>query len=99
MSNLSLETTCRAYGAWALIASALLLSGCGESRPYADYEYSAAKRAAAFKECMAAVPAGPQTTTYNDWDEVVSECRNYADTQARRCIRHCDHQIITPTVD
>jgi hypothetical protein len=82
-----------------LTAGALLLAGCGESRPYADYEHSAAKRSEAFKECMAAVPAGPQTTTYNDWDEVVNECRAYADIQSRRCVRHCDNQLITPTVD
>ena len=26
-------------------------------------------------ECMKSLPAGPVATKYNDWDEVVSECR------------------------
>ena len=30
----------------------------------------------AFLECMKALPAGPQATKYNDWDEVVAECRH-----------------------
>ena len=31
-----------------------------------------------FNECMKALPGGPIATHYNDWDEVVKECRSYA---------------------
>jgi hypothetical protein len=31
-----------------------------------------------FKECMESLPAGPTSTKYNDWDEVVIECRKVA---------------------
>lgn len=31
-----------------------------------------------FNECMKSLPAGPISTQYNDWDDVVSECRSYA---------------------
>ncbi len=31
-----------------------------------------------FNECMKQIPNGPVVTHYNDWDEVVSECRAYA---------------------
>lgn len=28
-----------------------------------------------FKECLAGVPKGPTATKYNDWDEMIEECR------------------------
>lgn len=31
-----------------------------------------------FQQCMKALPAGPQATKYNDWDEVVSQCESAA---------------------
>lgn len=31
-----------------------------------------------FTECMKLLPGGPIATHYNDWDDVVSECRSYA---------------------
>lgn len=31
-----------------------------------------------FNECMKLLPGGPIATHYNDWDDVVSECRSYA---------------------
>ena len=31
-----------------------------------------------FNECMKSLPSGPVATHYNDWDDVVSECRAYA---------------------
>ena len=31
-----------------------------------------------FNECMKLLPGGPVATHYNDWDDVVSECRSYA---------------------
>jgi hypothetical protein len=41
-----------------------------------------------FLQCMAALPAGPQTTMYNDWDEVVSECESAAAYQSLRPTQH-----------
>jgi hypothetical protein len=37
-----------------------------------------------FKECLTVVPAGPLATKYNDWDEVVVECRRSANYMAQR---------------
>ena len=37
-----------------------------------------------FKECLATVPAGPLATKYNDWDEVVAECRHSAHYMSQR---------------
>ena len=37
-----------------------------------------------FKECLTVVPAGPLATKYNDWDEVVIECRRSANYMAQR---------------
>lgn len=33
-----------------------------------------------FLECLKSVPSGPTVTKYNDWDEVVRECRLSADS-------------------
>jgi len=41
-----------------------------------------------FNECMKALPAGPVATKYNDWDEVVKECRHGARYMAKRARRH-----------
>lgn len=37
-----------------------------------------------FNECMKNLPAGPVATKYNDWDEVVKECRIGARYMAKR---------------
>ena len=37
-----------------------------------------------YERCLAAVPAGPESTVYNDWDEVVRECKSLAYQRARR---------------
>lgn len=65
-----------------IIASALLLVGCGpvpqedrkESVQIVDQEV----RRSVFMECLDRAPAGPVSTRYNDWDEVVSECSSAA---------------------
>jgi len=40
-----------------------------------------------FKECMASLPLGPQTTHYNDWSEVVDSCEDvaYYQSQEKKC--------------
>ena len=40
-----------------------------------------------FKECMAALPAGPVATKYNDWDEVVRACEGQALDASLRLIQ------------
>jgi hypothetical protein len=35
-------------------------------------------RAEQFQQCLKALPAGPVSTHYNDWDDVVSACRETA---------------------
>jgi hypothetical protein len=37
-----------------------------------------------FKECLTVVPAGPLATKYNDWDEVITECRHSAYYMSQR---------------
>lgn len=37
-----------------------------------------------FKQCMASLPKGPQSTVANDWDEVVGQCSSVAYLQALR---------------
>jgi len=37
-----------------------------------------------FKECLESLPAGPISTHYNDWDEVVKECRKTAYSNSKR---------------
>jgi hypothetical protein len=41
-----------------------------------------------FMQCMAALPAGPKATMYNDWDEVVGACESTAAYQALRPTQH-----------
>lgn len=61
-----------------LIALACLATtGCWSECRY-DYSTDKVKEERIFFECMKALPAGPQSTKYNDWDEVVAECRNTA---------------------
>jgi hypothetical protein len=37
-----------------------------------------------FNECLKNLPGGPVATKYNDWDEVVSECRTAAYYMSKR---------------
>lgn len=53
----------------------LLLAGCARERaPDPLAEAKSAYRDQFFFECLKNLPAGPQATKYNDWDEVVREC-------------------------
>jgi hypothetical protein len=38
---------------------------------------------------MADLPAGPNSTVYNDWDEVVDSCRDTAYTLSYVCVENC----------
>ena len=65
-----------------LLIMMLALAGCAppESRTSNDQ----CLRAKIFKECLVALPAGPASTKYNDWNEVVAACENSAYYQSLR---------------
>lgn len=58
-----------------LIPVLVALVGCS-MEPKNDVDQC--KREELFKQCMTILPAGPDATVYNDWSEVVSECRDQA---------------------
>lgn len=55
------------------------LVGCNEVKEITERNIpDQCLRRELFNECMKALPGGPIATHYNDWDDVVSECRTYA---------------------
>lgn len=60
----------------------LLLTAC--SSPANESEIDQCMRREIFRECMSILPAGPQRTHYNDWDEVVDSCATTAYHQSLR---------------
>ena len=56
------------------------LIGCGESKTVRDQ----CKHADLFLQCMSIIPKGPKSTVYNDWDDVIEQCRYFADSASRR---------------
>ena len=67
---------------FALILAAAALAGC--EAPEVITGPDQCLRADLFKQCMTTLPAGPQSTKYNDWDEVVAQCQNAAYYQSLR---------------
>lgn len=57
----------------ASLLTAVLAGGCAESTGPDQ-----CLRREIFQQCMKALPAGPQATKYNDWDEVVGKCESVA---------------------
>jgi len=57
----------------ASLLTAVLAGGCTESTGPDQ-----CLRREIFQQCMKALPAGPQATKYNDWDEVVGMCESVA---------------------
>jgi len=79
-----------------LLLAVVLLAAC-DGPKYAQYEVDQKERQRIFKECMAALPAGPtQVGTSNDWDEVVEACDSAAADQAKVCYENCPLARITP---
>ena len=64
----------------AILIVAALLSGCNKDPQKVDQ----CIRTKLFESCMRSLPAGPVSTQYNDWDEVVNECENAAYYQSLR---------------
>lgn len=62
-----------------VILLALLLTACDHNTvgvpPDKVVVTDQCLRRETFNECMKNLPAGPVATKYNDWDEVISECR------------------------
>lgn len=64
-----------------ILSASLIVAGCSdEMRTDPDQ----CLRVELFRECMRSVPAGPVSTKYNDWSEVVSECGSQSYYQSRR---------------
>lgn len=63
-----------------IIVFLLSLIGCSEDKCQLKYDHELKREI--FFQCMKALPAGPQATKYNDWDEVVSECGTQASYMA-----------------
>lgn len=68
-----------------IILAALMLVGC-DKPPQSMREVDQCLRREIFMQCLAAVPKGPESTRYNDWDEVVSQCGSQAYYTALRRI-------------
>jgi hypothetical protein len=69
---------------WGLAGA---LVGCSESSPNSTPDKivnNQCLRVELFQQCMKNLPAGPNATMYNDWDEVVSQCETAAYYQAKR---------------
>lgn len=59
----------------AYLLAGLLLVGCEKApRDLAREAERGRVRHEYFVECMKLLPAGPQVTKYNDWDDVVDSC-------------------------
>lgn len=69
-----------------ILAITAIMTGCDS---FPEYEADQSIRRELFNECMAALPAGPESTVYNDWAEVVSKCDDYAYWTSRRCVKNC----------
>jgi hypothetical protein len=74
---------------YILIAIGLMMiAGCDAFEAPVYHEDPKLRQEIFFK-CMQSLPAGPQSTKYNDWDEVVSECGSQAYYLAKSCVKNC----------
>lgn len=77
-----------------MIMLAILLAGCNDEVAETEQTVQARRenystydnciRAEVFAQCLKGLPGGPQISKYNDWDEVVSECRAAAKEMSLR---------------
>jgi hypothetical protein len=66
-----------------------LLAGCDSVPIKPTSAVDQCLRTRLFRECMAAMPAGPtHVGTSNDWDEVIKECDNAAYYQSIRRVEN-----------
>ena len=64
-----------------LLPIALFLAACTPEREWGPDQ---CLRQELFKQCLAALPTGPVSTHYNDWDEIVSKCETSSYYQSLR---------------
>jgi nitrous oxide reductase accessory protein NosL len=62
----------------ATIAVGALLAGCDPGQEADPWMPDQCKREEVFQACLSHTPAGPQTTKYNPWDEVINACETAA---------------------
>lgn len=71
-----------------IVGAVSLLTACNPTpgSPASDFQWMSDQtmRADLFQKCLAALPAGPVSTEYNDWSEVVDSCESSAFHQSRR---------------
>lgn len=70
----------------ASVALTLALTACDGSIGVSTPDQC--MRAELFSACMHALPAGPMSSQYNDWDEVVTACESAAYRQSLRSAQH-----------
>ncbi|MCP3684724.1 MAG: hypothetical protein GY861_18810 [bacterium] len=73
-----------------IVFSTMMLLGCKYMTP--NYCWVADRKAAlpVFFKCLEKIPKGPEKTKYNDWDEVIEECKFAAFAFTRKNI--CDEK-------
>ena len=82
---------------YKIIFLSVLLVGCGgggvpsSTTPIKD----ACLQKIYFDDCMEALPAGPTSTKYNDWSEVIAECTDTAKILAYRQTKNVKEECKT----
>lgn len=71
-------------GAWVILAT----QGCDPDDLDSHHAYDRCVEREAFAECMSLLPAGPVSTHYSDWNEVVESCSERASWTAWRLKRN-----------
>ena len=71
----------------ALVAL-VALAGCERLSYVPDWGADQCMRRDLFHTCLKVLPAGPKSTQYNDWDEVVARCEDAAYRQSLRKLAH-----------
>ena len=75
---------------WKYLLIAVAVAGCGDARTTANRcDYMEA-----YDRCMAKLPAGPNSTVYNDWAEVVDECKGMAYSASRKVLSSENNELI-----
>lgn len=72
----------------AIVGAVSVLSACtpDAGTPASEWQWlnDQTMRADLFNKCLNALPAGPVSTQYNDWSEVVDSCEDSANRQSKR---------------
>jgi len=83
-----------------LLVAVAMLSACnivaepGSNASAIKYVTDQKLRAERFDACMKALPAGPVSTQYNDWSEVVDSCETAAYRQSQKFAHQVNGQWV-----